>query len=90
MTGASSGIGQATAEAFARSGAKLVLAARGRDALEKVAEGCRKFGMEVVAVPTDVNDPAAVAALRDPDAVMDFRVVWPARCPSQFRRSRGS
>jgi NADP-dependent 3-hydroxy acid dehydrogenase YdfG len=69
ITGASSGFGQATAEAFARSGAKLVLAARGRVALEKVAEGCRKFGGEVVTVPTDVTDTAAVTALRDPDAV---------------------
>ncbi len=41
ITGASGGIGRAAAEAFARCGAKLVLAARGKQALETVA---RKFG----------------------------------------------
>ncbi|GHG20899.1 SDR family NAD(P)-dependent oxidoreductase [Paracoccus sp. KCTC 42845] len=38
ITGASSGIGQATAEAFARQGASLVLVARDRDAIEAVAQ----------------------------------------------------
>src|SRR3546814_4351477 len=46
ITGASSGIGQATAEAFAGRGAKLVLAARDGEALEAVAERCRRAGAE--------------------------------------------
>lgn len=63
ITGASSGIGQATAEAFARRGARLVLAARDPEALERVADICRQFGAHAVAVPTDVTDAAAVKEL---------------------------
>lgn len=63
ITGASSGIGQATAEAFAREGARLVIAARDGDALEEVARRCRQIGAEALVVPTDVTQPDEVAAL---------------------------
>ncbi|QBJ85412.1 SDR family oxidoreductase [Chryseobacterium gleum] len=55
ITGASSGVGKATAEAFAEQGADLVLAARGEDALKETAELCRKLGATVIAVPTDTS-----------------------------------
>ncbi|MDR6462197.1 SDR family oxidoreductase [Chryseobacterium sediminis] len=55
ITGASSGIGKAAAEAFAEQGADLVLAARGEDALKETAELCRKLGATVIAVPTDTS-----------------------------------
>ena len=63
ITGASSGIGAATAEAFARRGARLVLAARDPVALEAVVERCRCLGGEASAVPTDVTDPPSVQHL---------------------------
>ncbi|MBS9722371.1 SDR family oxidoreductase [Tianweitania sp. BSSL-BM11] len=77
ITGASSGIGQATAEAFARRGVRLVLAARGKPALEAVAQTCRAFGSEVLVVPTDVTDSAAVKTLAEKALEFGGRIdVW--------------
>ena len=63
ITGASSGIGLATARAFARRDANVVLAARHRDLLERAAQDCRDLGGRSLAVPTDVTDPDAVREL---------------------------
>jgi NAD(P)-dependent dehydrogenase (short-subunit alcohol dehydrogenase family) len=65
VTGASSGIGAATALELARAGARVVLAARREDALATVAEECRQLGGQALVVPTDVTDPAAVERLAD-------------------------
>jgi short-subunit dehydrogenase len=55
ITGASSGIGQATAKAFACKGARLVLAARDEEALYEVLDECTDCGTDAVAVTTDVT-----------------------------------
>ena len=63
VTAASKGLGRASAEALAAEGAKVVICARGEDALEEAAAGIRAAGGEVTAVPLDVTRPEAPASL---------------------------
>lgn len=65
ITGASSGIGRATARDFAKRGARLVLAARRHELLREVACECDRLGAQAIAVPTDVTDLDAVSSLAD-------------------------
>lgn len=60
VTGASQGIGRATAEAFLAAGARVALVARNA---EKLAEVAAPHGDRALACPCDVADPAAVDAL---------------------------
>jgi short-subunit dehydrogenase len=60
ITGASEGIGRATAKALAKAGASVALAARNAARLEELADEIRKENREALVVPTDVCDPAAV------------------------------
>ncbi|MES1944444.1 short-chain dehydrogenase/reductase SDR [Salinisphaera sp. PC39] len=62
VTGASAGVGAATARLFAAEGARVVLAARSAEPLRALAG---ELGDRAIAVPTDVADPAACAALID-------------------------
>ena len=63
VTGASQGIGAATARAFAEAGFRTVLAARRGDKLEEVITGWGEAGANATAIACDVADPASVEAL---------------------------
>ena len=63
LTGASSGIGLATAEELAAQGYALVLAARRADTLRDLARRLDPSGSRVIAVPTDVTDDASRRSL---------------------------
>lgn len=63
ITGASRGIGLAIAQAYAASGAKLVLASRKQAGLDEAAELIRAAGGEVLAVAAHTGDPQAVTSL---------------------------
>ncbi len=65
VTGASSGIGRATVEGFARRGARVLLLARGAERLEAVAAGIRKAGGEAAAFAIDLADTSRVPPLAE-------------------------
>lgn len=70
ITGASSGIGEATAKAFAAEGAKLILTARRKDRLDKLAAS---LGVPCLTIKLDVTDRKAVEA-----AVQGLPAEWQA------------
>src|SRR5215472_16474757 len=63
VTGASHGIGAATAAAMAAAGAHVVLAARDQRALDDVASRIEDAGGQATPIATDVSDEAAVQRL---------------------------
>lgn len=78
VTGGSSGIGLAMAEAMGRSGAEIVLVARSRDRLEAAAQHLRRHEVVVTTVAADLSQRAAlrdaaatVAGVREPDILVN-------------------
>lgn len=57
LTGGSQGIGPVIAEALARRGAHIALAARSQEGLNRVAESLRKFGVQILTVSVDLAKP---------------------------------
>lgn len=62
ITGASAGIGRATAREFAKQGATVALLARSRDGLEGARKDVEELGGRAFPFPTDVSDPEQVEA----------------------------
>ncbi|MBV9251533.1 MAG: SDR family oxidoreductase [Acetobacteraceae bacterium] len=62
ITGASAGVGRATAEEFARHGCDVALLARNQPRLDQAAEVCRRHGARALAIAVDVTDAAALDA----------------------------
>ncbi|HEX6409448.1 MAG TPA: SDR family oxidoreductase [Sphingomicrobium sp.] len=65
ITGASAGIGRATAREFARRGCSVALLARGKEGLEAAAREVEELGGRALVIPTDVADPEAVSRAAD-------------------------
>jgi dehydrogenase/reductase SDR family protein 4 len=63
ITGASRGLGKAIAEAYAAAGAKVILSARSKEAIEKNASVLKSQGFDASAFVCDVTDPQQVEAL---------------------------
>lgn len=78
VTGASRGIGAATARAFGARGDRLILLARSEGDLQKVAEEVEKAGGEAWPYPVDLSDPDAVkevcAHIRDEVGIPDILI----------------
>jgi NADP-dependent 3-hydroxy acid dehydrogenase YdfG len=62
VTGASSGIGEATARLLASRGAHVALVARRRDRLEQIAAEVRQSGGRALVIEADITDPEAAAS----------------------------
>ncbi|SEK46751.1 SDR family oxidoreductase [Streptacidiphilus jiangxiensis] len=77
ITGASGGIGRATAQAFAARGAKVALLARGTSGLDGAAADVKRLGGQALPIPTDVADPDQVeAAAARAEEVLGPIEVW--------------
>jgi len=63
VTGASSGIGEATAHCLAKAGFSVVLAARRADLLDRIVSDIREGGGKAMSVPTDLSDAEQTSAL---------------------------
>lgn len=77
ITGGSSGVGRATAEAFALEGCNVVIAARGKEALDETVSLCRDLGAISLGVVTDVSVAEDVQKLAEEALQFNGRIdIW--------------
>ncbi|AZA85973.1 SDR family oxidoreductase [Chryseobacterium shandongense] len=77
ITGGSSGVGRAAAEAFALEGCNIVVAARGKEALDETVSLCRDLGVVALGVPTDVSIASDVQNLANKALQFNGRIdIW--------------
>ncbi|MBL7879649.1 MAG: SDR family oxidoreductase [Chryseobacterium gambrini] len=77
ITGGSSGVGRVAAEAFALEGCNIVVAARGKEALDETVALCRDLGVSAMAVPTDVSIAGDVQNLANKALQFNGRIdIW--------------
>lgn len=77
ITGGSSGVGRATAEAFALEGCNVVVAARGLEGLQETVQLCRDLEVAALAVQTDVSDNEQVKNLAEQAKQFNGRIdIW--------------
>ena len=86
VTGASSGIGEATAHCLAKAGYAVVVAARRAKLLDQLVADIRAQGGTALSAPTDLSDAEETSALVKTSA----RCVRPGRRPGQQRRIRAA
>ena len=65
ITGASSGIGEALAKAFAKEGAKLILSSRNEKELQRVKAACGSNDENCLILPLDLTDTKNISSLTD-------------------------
>ena len=91
VTGATSGIGRATAEALASEGATVLLSGRDRARGAEVAAAIERAGGKAEFITADLSKPSEVAALADRAGEIDILVnnagVFPGGATSRDRRS---
>lgn len=77
ITGGSSGVGRAVAEAFALEGCNIVVAARGKEALDETVSLCRDLDVAAIGVPTDVSVAEQVENLAQTALQFNGRIdIW--------------
>lgn len=77
ITGGTSGVGRATAEAFALEGCNIIIAARGQEALDETVTLCRDLGVGAKGIPTDVSIASDVQNLANKALQFNGRIdIW--------------